>query len=103
MVAWIAKELNNLRAHANAISDIPLGSWWVICIRFITPVILGIMMIMNIRTDLTTSYGGYPVMFNFYFGWLVAICAIIFGIVFSCVKKWDANVLQIPSDKEGAK
>ncbi|MGI5901061.1 MAG: sodium-dependent transporter [Desulfitobacteriia bacterium] len=102
IVVWIAKELNNLRDHANAISDIRLGSWWTICLRFITPLVLGIMMIMNIKTDLTVSYGGYPVMFNVYFGWFVALGAIIFGLIFMRVKKWDKGVLEMPIDEEGS-
>ena len=42
-------------------------------------------------------------MLNFYFGWLVAIAAIIFGIVFAYVKKWDRNVLEMPEDREVTK
>ncbi|MBT2758293.1 sodium-dependent transporter [Mesobacillus foraminis] len=99
IVAWIAKELGNLRNHANAISDIQLGSWWNICLKYITPVVLGIMMFMNIRTDLTTSYGGYPESFNFYFGWLVAIGAIVVGILFAKVRKWDPGLYEAPKDK----
>ncbi|HAQ06795.1 MAG TPA: sodium-dependent transporter, partial [Bacillus bacterium] len=75
-IAWVAKELNSLRDHADAISDIKLGSWWNISLKYVTPVVLGIMMVMNILTDLKTSYGGYPVIFNVYSGWLVAIGAI---------------------------
>lgn len=103
IVVWVARELNQLRDHANAISDIRLGSWWTICLKFITPIILGIMMIMNIMEDLQTSYGGYPVIFNFYFGWLVAIGAIVVGVLFSLIKKWDHNTLEVPKDKEVSK
>jgi NSS family neurotransmitter:Na+ symporter len=57
------------------------------------------MMFMNIRTDLTTSYGGYPESFNFYFGWLVAIGAIVVGILFAKVRKWDPGLYEAPKDK----
>lgn len=99
LVVWIAKELKNLRTHANGISDIRLGSWWTICLKYITPIVLGVMLVMNILTDIETSYGGYPVMFNVYYGWLVAIGAVIFGIIFKYVKKWDDHVLELPQDK----
>ena len=102
-VVWVLNKLNDLRDHANALSDIRLGSWWTICLKYITPLILTLMLILNIKTDLTSSYGGYPIMLNFYFGWLVAICAIIFGIVFAYVKKWDRNVLEMPEDREVTK
>ena len=99
IIAWVAKELGNLQNHANAISDIQLGSWWTICLKYITPVVLGAMLVMNVMTDIETSYGGYPVMFNVYFGWLVAAGAIVFGILFTRVKKWDSSLYDIPKDK----
>ncbi|WP_226678809.1 sodium-dependent transporter [Mesobacillus jeotgali] len=98
-IAWVAKELDSLRAHADGISDIRLGSWWNISLKYITPVVLGIMMVMNILTDIKTSYGGYPVMFNVYSGWLVAIGAIVAGFVFAKAKKWDTALYEIPQDK----
>ncbi|MCM3663339.1 sodium-dependent transporter [Mesobacillus subterraneus] len=99
LVAWVAKELNNLRSHADAISDIQLGSWWNICLKYVTPVVLGVMMVMNILTDLKTSYGGYPESFNFYYGWLVALGALLVGFVFKYVKKWDNTLYEVPQDK----
>ncbi|HAQ07081.1 MAG TPA: hypothetical protein DCR24_06010 [Bacillus bacterium] len=57
------------------------------------------MMVMNILTDLKTSYGGYPVIFNVYSGWLVAIGAIALGFVFTYVKKWDKTASEIPQNK----
>jgi len=86
-IAWFARELKNLQAHADSVSDIMLGSWWKFSLRFITPLILGYMMIQNLRTDMTSDYSGYPREFLFNFGWMVAIGALIFG-VFITMKKW---------------
>lgn len=86
-IAWFARELNNLQSHANSVSDILLGSWWQVSLRFITPLILGYMMIQNLRTDMTSDYSSYPREFLFNFGWTVAIGAIVFG-VFMTMKKW---------------
>ncbi len=98
LVGWVFRSLKDLQGHANGISDISLGNWWVICLKYITPVVLGIMLYMNIKTDLETSYSGYPVMFNFYFGWMVALGALIVGFLFS-FGKWDASARDIPKDK----
>ena len=98
-IAWVAKELDSLRAHADSISDIQLGSWWNISLKYVTPAVLGIMMVMNIYTDITKSYGDYPVIFNVYSGWLVAIGAIVLGFVFTYVKKWDKTASEIPQNK----
>lgn len=90
-VAWFAKELKNLQSHANSLSDIQVGTWWRVCLGVITPVVLGYMMIDNLRTNLTTEYGDYPREFLFNWGWTVAIGAIIVGVLFSMKRKSDAN------------
>lgn len=100
LVGWVFKELNNLKKHADDLSDIRLGSWWVICLKFVTPVVLGYMMFQSIRTDLAESYGGYPEIFNFYYGWLVALGAIVVGLLFTYMKKWDQKTFNLPNDKE---
>lgn len=99
LVAWVAKELNNLQKHADEVSDMRIGAWWQICLKFVTPLLLGYMMVMSIQTDLTSSYSGYPIMFNVYFGWLVALAAIVMGFLFTYLKKWDKNTIQLPKDK----
>ena len=38
----------------------------------ITPVLLGVMLVDNLRTELGAQYGDYPAWFNGVFGWGVA-------------------------------
>lgn len=85
-VAWLVRELKNLKDHANEVSDIRLGAWWSICLGVITPIVLGYMMFDNIRTALSTPYGDYPTGLLISAGWVVAIGAIIVGILFSLKK-----------------
>src|SRR5690606_18300719 len=44
LIAWVLREIKNLKEHANEISDIKLGSWWTVSLSFITPIVLGYMM-----------------------------------------------------------
>lgn len=53
-------KLYRLREHANAVSDIRIGRWWDILIRFIVPVVLIILLIASLFENLTTTYMGYP-------------------------------------------
>ncbi|SDC45863.1 neurotransmitter:Na+ symporter, NSS family [Pelagirhabdus alkalitolerans] len=92
-IAWFAREVNQLQTHANSVSDIRLGAWWKFSLRVITPLVLGYMMILNLRTDMTTDYAGYPSEYLFNFGWMVAFAAIAFG-AFMAMKRW-------PSDESG--
>lgn len=86
-IAWFARELNNLKSHANEVSDLKIGSWWQFSLRFITPLVLGYMMIQNLRTDMIHAYGDYPREFLFNFGWTIVIGAIALG-AFITIKKW---------------
>jgi len=82
---------NKLREHANKVSEIALGSWWDFCVKVITPVILGITYIMNLKTDLTTPYGGYPWSAIYVLGWGTVIAVVIAGIILS-KSKWQMNI-----------
>ncbi|MFE8702333.1 sodium-dependent transporter [Cytobacillus sp. FJAT-54145] len=99
LVAWGSRELKNLQSHADSISDIKLGAWWRICLGFITPAVLGYMMVQNIITNIKDNYEGYPTSFLLYSGWGVAIGAIILGFVFMKFK-WDKGTLEVTDKKE---
>ncbi|MFC0270912.1 sodium-dependent transporter [Metabacillus herbersteinensis] len=99
-VAWFAKELKNLQAHANGLSDIQLGAWWRICLGVITPVVLGYMMFDNLRTNLTSEYGEYPREFLFNWGWTIAFGALFVGILFS-MKRSKTDVVSSTSTGKG--
>lgn len=97
LIAWVFRKLGEYKRHANAISDIQLGSWWTICLTTITPIVLGFQMVRLFQQNLgktfdtdTGNYSGYSDMFIFYGGWLVAIAVVIVAIIFSLMK-WRSN------------
>ena len=99
LVAWVAKELSTLQSHANAISDMRIGSWWKISLGFITPLVLGYMTVQNFITNIKENYEGYPTSFLLYAGWGVAVAAVIIGFVFMSLK-WSKNQLDVPGSRE---
>ncbi|ASK62834.1 sodium-dependent transporter [Virgibacillus phasianinus] len=97
LMAWIFRKLNEFKAHANEISDIQLGAWWTVSLSVITPIVLGYQMFGLFKENLlkqfdtpTGNYSGYTDAFIFYGGWLIAIGAIVVGILLS-FSKWRAN------------
>ncbi|GAB2544167.1 sodium-dependent transporter [Gracilibacillus alcaliphilus] len=86
-IAWFARLLKDLQGHADSVSDIKLGMWWRVCLSVITPVVLGFMLIQNLKNDLTNAYGDYPLDFLFNFGWLLAIGVMFIGTLLT-IKKW---------------
>ncbi|QGH34216.1 sodium-dependent transporter [Gracilibacillus salitolerans] len=89
-IAWFARSLKDLQNHADSVSDIKLGIWWRICLGIITPVVLGYMMLQNLKTEVSRPYEDYPFDFLFSFGWVVAIGAMLLGAVLT-IKKWPSK------------
>ncbi len=94
VVGWVLNSLNDFKDYANRLSDIQLGSWWSICLRYITPWVLTFMMIKSVIKDVSDPYGGYPTDFIATYGWGVAAIVLVVGFLLS-TKKWDTNSLDI--------
>ncbi|MDC3412352.1 sodium-dependent transporter [Aquibacillus sp. 3ASR75-11] len=104
-IAWFAKLLKDFQAHADDISDIKLGAWWKLCLGVITPIVLGFMMLQNLKNEISGAYGDYPIEFLFNYGWIVAIGAMFVGALLT-LKKWPndaANSNQDSEDEEVAR
>lgn len=88
-------KVEKMRPEVNEYSDIKVGKWWDILIKYITPVLLGYMTIQNIVTEFTGAYGGYPKSALIVFGWVIAVGILVIGILLS-KKPWpNENVLKI--------
>ncbi|MDP8207112.1 MAG: sodium-dependent transporter [Candidatus Electryonea clarkiae] len=68
--------IETLREFLNKVSDFRVGIWWTICIKWVTPIILIIMIIQNLIGEFTSAYGGYPVWSLMVGGWLVTFLVI---------------------------
>jgi neurotransmitter:Na+ symporter, NSS family len=90
VIAWLLRALPTLREHANAVSDLGLGRWWILALAGLTPLVLGWMTIDNLRTELTEPYGGYPIGFLLLFGWLLAGLALVAGVLLS-LSRWPVT------------
>jgi len=58
-IGWIFGA-RKFREYVNDVSEVKIGSWWDICVKIITPVVLGVSFIMAIVREITHGYGGYP-------------------------------------------
>lgn len=96
LVIWIFRKGKELRAHANDVSDIKLGSWWTISLTIITPLVLGFMLYQLFTQNIlrkftgdgntTGNYEGYTDAFVLYGGWFVAGGALVIGIILATLK-----------------
>ena len=79
-LSWVCN-LEVFREHINKTSDFAVGNWWVFCLKFITPLVLGYMSIANLIGDIRTGYEGYSVDALFYFGWLIVLMVAVIGFL----------------------
>jgi len=91
-----------MRPEVNLYSDIKVGMWWDILIKYITPLLLGYMFIQNIIQEFTKPYGGYPVSALVVFGWAIALGMLAVAIYLSKRPWLDEKILEV-SYKGGEK
>jgi len=69
ILGWMFK-LYRLREHANKTSEILLGRWWEILIKFIIPIILSTLLVITlIKNVVDNPYPAYP-------GWLIFLMGV---------------------------
>jgi NSS family neurotransmitter:Na+ symporter len=74
---------SKIREHTNAISYYPIGKWWDIMVKIVTPAVLLYMMIQNLIQDLSKPYGGYSQTALLLFGWGIIIAGILLSLILS--------------------
>ncbi|MTI47452.1 sodium-dependent transporter [Sporosalibacterium faouarense] len=84
-IGWIYKS-RKLREYVNPISEVHLGGWYDVLIKFIAPLALAGILVWNIVQEIIdvtqgNAYGGYPVWAIAVGGWLVAIVLIVGSII----------------------
>lgn len=87
---------HKIRDHINEVSEIKIGIWFDVCIKFITPIILIILLALNLRERILSPYEGYPAFMQIIGGWGMLAVIIILGIVFMFIKTKET-----PQDEEG--
>ncbi|MCX7703730.1 MAG: sodium-dependent transporter [Planctomycetota bacterium] len=85
LIGWLWKA-SKFRQEINSFSDIRIGRWWDICIKFITPAVLIWLLITNIWELIEKPYGGYCSLALFLGGWMVALMAPVIGIILTIIK-----------------
>ncbi len=87
-VGWVLKA-HVARNHVNSLGATRLSKLWDICIKYITPVILTIILIQAIRGDINNPYGdgAYPARALFIYGGGIILLTLIIAVYLS-VQSW---------------
>lgn len=86
LVSWFKRSLlTELEQHINEISSIKVGAIWRFALTFITPLVLGVTLIITLKTLIKKPYEGYSPELLMTFGWgILIVCAL--SVLFCLVK-----------------
>jgi neurotransmitter:Na+ symporter, NSS family len=107
VIAWALRQLRPLQEHAAPLSAVPLRRWWVPTLTVVTPLLLGVVTVDNLRSELAEPYltadGTYTVGFVTAIGWGAAATALAIGIALT-VPRWHRSVdlVAVPEHEEVA-
>ncbi|NAX45422.1 sodium-dependent transporter [Photobacterium halotolerans] len=91
VIGWLLK-VSDIRSYVNSISEFSIGKWFEICIRFISPIMLAIILGTNLTNTFNNGYGGYEMSDLLLLGWgLVAAMFVIAVIINIASKPLDKN------------
>ena len=93
LMAWLF-DITLLKNHANAVSDIKIGMWWDIFIKYITPLILFATFCFNFYTDITKPYGGYTFDALIYLGWSSVVFTLILAYLLVKLEWYDKDIFK---------
>lgn len=69
LVVGFLYPVDEFRTYLNSQSEVRLGRWWIWTLRYVTPVVLTVILVGNFISELTTSYQGYPRWATLIGGW----------------------------------
>ncbi|CAM3052925.1 hypothetical protein VIOR103205_12380 [Vibrio ordalii] len=68
-------------------SDFNIGVWFDICLRFISPVILAIIVATKLNALFTEGYGGYDLTL----GWIMIGLLFAIGVTINATSRKECN------------
>jgi len=86
---------DRLRDYINRVSEIKLWGWWELCIRLITPLVLGYLIFTNFINEMTRGhlYGATGTDFDRYL-WVAPVTfGVLFLIAFTLARLWKIILL----------
>lgn len=93
VIGWLLK-ISDIRDYANDISDFSIGKWFEICIRFISPIMLAVILATNLWKTFNEGYGGYEMSDLLMLGWGLVAAMFVVAVIINVTSK-------SPSQQEG--
>jgi NSS family neurotransmitter:Na+ symporter len=78
VVGYLYK-VEDFRSYLNTHSEVRLGKWWVWALRYVTPVVLIVILCVNLYEEITVGYENYPRWATLLGGWGVVLFWVALG------------------------
>ncbi len=86
LIGWFLN-INEIAQDIDSTSEMKLGKFWVISVKYITCAALLIIMVTNIYKEIKSPYGGYPIWSLMAGGWIPLISLLFIGFFMQNVKE----------------
>ena len=82
--------VQEFRDYLNSQSEIGLGQWWVWALRYVTPTVLLVILVFNLKAEITEGYSDYPRWATLIGGWGTVLFWLGLGyLLWKCPSKSD--------------
>ncbi len=85
LIGWIFGA-EKLRIFANEVSEMKLNKFWNICIKYIVPISLIILLIFSIINEFKIPYENYPLLARVLGGWFIVMLTLIVSFIIAYKK-----------------
>jgi NSS family neurotransmitter:Na+ symporter len=73
--------VREFRDYLNGQSEVKLGNWWIWALRYVTPVVLLVILVGNLKAEITEGYEGYPRWATLVGGWGTILFWAVLGYI----------------------
>ncbi len=73
--------VRDFRDYLNQHSEVRLGVWWIWMLRYITPAVLLVILVLNLKQELTVGYENYPRWATLIGGWGTVVFWGVLGVL----------------------
>ncbi|WP_064603353.1 sodium-dependent transporter [Photobacterium sp. J15] len=86
VIGWLFKAAD-VRSYANNISEFSVGKWFEICIRFLSPIMLAVILSTNLINTFKEGYGGYAMSDLLLLGWGLVAAMFVVAVIINLASK----------------
>jgi NSS family neurotransmitter:Na+ symporter len=90
LVSWVYRKLPVFAAHLNQYGSFKLGTTWYVLLGVVVPIVLGALLITDVRTKIVEGYGGFDSWAVGIFGWGAIGLVVVFALVMTLLP-WSSS------------